>query len=108
MSEEKTFDPRWVVELFNDTLPSEFPQRDLVLANIAKCTKPIGYCSCGCGSPQFIDPKGPDWKFMTNLCAYRDHLEVILDVMEDHSIGFIELLDDMPYSLESFTRIEVE
>ena len=108
MSEERTFDPVWVVELFNDTLPSDFPHRELVLKNIAKCTKPVGYCSCGCGSPYFIDSKGPDWKFMTNLCAYKDHLEVILDVMEDYSIGFIELLDDMPYSLDDFTRVVVE
>jgi hypothetical protein len=108
MSEENTFDPAWIVELFTDTLPADFPHRDTILDSLSKCTHPVRYCSCGCGSPYFIDTKGPEWKFRTNVWAYKDHTQVILDIMDNWTVGSIEFLEDMPCDIDEFTRIEVD
>jgi len=108
MDEEYSFDPSWVVELYRERLPDDYPEKKTLLDNLKLCTKPINFCSCGCGSPYFIEPKTPQWKFRCNISAYKDHTQVILDIMDDWSIGSIEILDDMPCSLDDFTTILVD
>lgn len=108
MSEEYVFDPSWVVELFSETIPADFPNKKNIIDSLSTCTKPVRFCACGCGSPYFIEPKTPQWKFRGNIWAYKDHTEVILDIMDDWTVGSIEFLDDMPCSLYDLPRVVVE
>jgi hypothetical protein len=104
----ETYDPTWVLELFRERLDPGCHEACLILESLALCTHPVCRCSCGCGDPYFVDPKSPAWKFRTNVTAYRDHTLVILDIMEDWSVGSIEMQRDMPCDLEDMTTVEVE
>jgi hypothetical protein len=103
-----TYDPTWVVELFQEQLNLELPEGRLILENLKRCTEPVSYCSCGCGDPYFIVPKSPAWKFRGNITAYKDHTLVILDLMEDFSIGSIEIQRDMPFDIGDMRQVDID
>jgi hypothetical protein len=105
-----TFDPSWIVNLFDKKLNHDCPEAMHVLESLRQSTHPVCYCSCGCGDPYFIDPKSSDWKFLTNLTAYDSENQtlVILDIMEDWSVGSIELQRDMPCDFNDMVQVEME
>jgi hypothetical protein len=107
---KNNYDPTWVVDLFEKKLNPENSEAMQILGNLRHCTKPVCYCSCGCGDPFFIDPKGKDWKLKENITAYDRESEilVILDIMEDLSIGSIELQRDMPCDLSEMVVVEID
>jgi len=107
---EESFDPSWIVDLFDKKLNHDCPEAMHALESLRHCTHPVAYCSCGCGDPYFVAPNSPDWKFLTNLTAYdrESHILVILDIMADWRVGSIEVQKDMPYDPSEMTTIEVD
>jgi hypothetical protein len=101
------FDPSFLVTLFSEQL-NESDESKTILKNLALCTHPVSYCKCGCGSPYFIDPSSSAWQFKTNIDVWHEGKMFVLDVMQDLTIGSIEILDDFPMSMESMIPIEVE
>jgi hypothetical protein len=101
------FDPSFLVELFTEALDDSEDSK-IILTNLAKCKEPVLYCKCGCGSPYFIDPKSPEWKFMANVDVWSEGKLYVLDIMQDLSIGSIEIIDDFPSPLKDMEEIEVE
>lgn len=107
---EDSFDPSWIVDLFDKKLNHDCPEAMHVLESLRQCTHPVTYCRCGCGDPYFVDPDSPDWKFLTNVTAYdrESHILIILDIMADWTVGSIEIQRDMPFDLSEMTAIEVD
>ena len=105
---DATYDPGPIVELFKSRLDLEREEARKILASLERCVHPLAYCSCGCGNPYFVDPKGPDWKFKTNVAAWRDETLYVLDIMDDWSVGGIEILEDFPMPLEDMREIEID
>jgi len=101
------FDPSRLVPIFQERL-TDSEDSKTILANLAKCTQPTSYCSCGCGSPYFVDSKSPAWKLKTSVDTWHEGKLYVLDIMEDLSIGFIEILEDFPSPLEDMKQIVVE
>lgn len=105
---EAVFDPGFIHGLFRKKLNPECAEARMVLDSLERCTRPVAYCSCGCGNPYFVDPEGPDWKFRTNLSVWCDRTLYVLDVMEDWTVGGIEILKDFPMPLEDMQVVEVD
>src|SRR5437667_3009920 len=81
------YNPLWVVKLAE----AQIPEETKLIEALKNCTSVIGFCSCGCGDPYFIDPESEDWKFKENIILEReDGIDIILDVMKDFRIGAIE------------------
>lgn len=104
---DAVYDPNLVVALFESSLNLAIQENQKVLDSLKHCTHPVAYCSCGCGQPYFVDPKGPDWKFRSNLTCWDEGKLYVLDIMEDWSVGSIEVVGDMP-RLESIQEIEID
>ena len=82
------YDPSWLIELAKKQIPEE-PE---IIKSLELCTTIVGFCSCGCGDPYFIDPGSGQWDFDYNLVLEReDHIEIILDIMKDKRVGRIEI-----------------
>jgi hypothetical protein len=96
----------WIVQLFEKELDLSEEGNRRIIESLKKCTHPVCYCRCGCGDPYFINPKGPDWKFRTNVVAYSGVDLVVLDIMQDWSVGSIEIQRDTP-DLSEMTPVAV-
>ena len=105
---DSTYDPSFIVSLFRKKLNPDCAEAMKVLESLEVCTCPVAYCSCGCGDPYFIDPKGPDWKFRTNLTLWHDKTLYVLDIMEDWTVGAIETQRDFPMPLDDMQVVEVD
>lgn len=82
------YDPTWLVELAIKQIPNEKE----IIDSLKLCTTVVGFCSCGCGDPYFIDPNSKDWDFDFNEVLEReDGIDIILDIMKDKKIGSIEI-----------------
>ena len=88
----KPFDPSEAIKAFRGSCDPDDPddELDAILASLAKCSQPVGYCNCGCGDPYFVHPESPDWKNGKGMSAYVGDDLWALDIMTDGRIGFIE------------------
>lgn len=82
-------------KLFSKRLNTTVPEVQTVLkcildSPIIECeaSSDIYYC--------FIDPKSSAWKFRTNLDVWHKNTLYVLDVMQDWTVGAIEIQRDMP------------
>lgn len=107
-SMDSTYDPSFILSLFRKKLNPESEEALKVLDSLDKCTNPVSYCSCGCGDPYFVDPKGKDWKFRTNLTLWYDKTLYVLDIMEDWTVGAIETQRDFPMPLDDMQVVEID
>ncbi len=105
---DSTYDPSFILKLFRAKLNSESVEARKVLESLATCTHPVAYCTCGCGDPYFVDPKSADWKFMTNLSLWHAKTVYVLDIMEDWTVGAIEIQRDFPMPLEGMQVVEID
>jgi len=81
------YDATWLVELAQSLLPEETQ----IIESLRKTTTIVGFCSCGCGKPYFIDPRSRDWNFGENITLLGDGKTVILTVLKDKRVASIEV-----------------
>jgi len=82
------YDPSWIIKLAELQI-NDHPE---LIAALRNCTTVVGFCSCGCGDPYFIDPNSKGWDFSENIVLEReDGVDIVLDVMKNGYIGQIEI-----------------
>ncbi len=100
------FDRSLIHKLFSKRLNVEVPEVQIILKSLlespvieCKSSSDIYYC--------FIEPKSPQWKFRTNLDVWHNNTLYVLDVMQDWTVGAIEIQRDFP-PMDSMQIVELE
>jgi hypothetical protein len=102
------FDPSYIANLFRAKLNLECDEARKILDSLEHCTHPVARCSCGCEDPYFVDPEGPDWHFRGNITAWDNGTLYVLDIMENWTVGSIEMQKDFPMPLEAMVPVDLD
>ena len=82
-------------KLFSKRLNTNIPEVQTVL----KCILESTLIECKSSSDFYyclIDPKSSAWQFRTNLDVWHNNTLYVLDVMQDWTVGAIEIQRNMP------------
>jgi hypothetical protein len=93
-------------KLFSKRLNVTVPEVQTVL----KCILDSPTIECDSSSEIyycFIDPKSSAWEFRTNLDVWNENTLYVLDVMQDWTVGAIEIQCDFP-PMDSMQVVELE
>jgi hypothetical protein len=100
----ESYDPTWLVDLAKEQYP-DWPE---LATALSVCTTAVFYCCEDCQqkkAPHFIDPHSPKWKFKSCIRLESDMGTLVLDLLEDGSIGSLEYLD---FFLDDMVVLEVD
>lgn len=87
----ESYDPTWALELARE----QFPGDSRLHQALAACTRVHHYCSCGCGTPYFVDlseeEAGEASEFGMRIVLRRpDGSPVAVDLLPDGRVACIE------------------
>ncbi len=84
----RAYSPFWLLELAR----SQRPRDGALIAALARCTRVVGECDCGCRDPYFVEPAewgGPPARSVELHRADGD--AVLVDMLRDGRVGYVEV-----------------
>lgn len=103
---KESLDRILIHKLFSKRLNIDLPEVQTVLNCILE--SPIVECKSSSDDYFcFIDPKSSAWQFKTNLDVWHNNTLYVLDVMQDWTVGAIEIQRDMP-PMDAMQVVELE